>query len=173
MWSAVALAAVASVIVAGLAYALASHALGGPAPVTLTGTVVVADARVTQSPRGGVSAVSLRFANHMNHPVEIVSVSSSVASSGMLQYDADMLRRSASLTQVASIDVPAGSVVGLSVRGYGAMLMATRQALPIGARVPIEVGWVDANGTHRASLVFATVVARPAHLNFGSMGTGL
>jgi copper(I)-binding protein len=139
--------------------------------VKLTGTVALGDA--TQSPRGGVSAVSLGFANKMNHPVEIVSVASSVAAAGMLQYDADMLRRSDTLTQVASIDVPAGKTADLSFRGYGAMLMGTQQALPVGSRVPVEVGWVDANGSHHTSLVFATVVARPAHLSFGSMGTGL
>jgi copper(I)-binding protein len=171
-WSAVAFLAIAAVIFAGLAIAIASHALFATTPVTLTGTVRVADATVTQAPGDGVSAVSLRFANHMNHPVEIVSVSSPEAAAGMLQYDQDMLVRSDPLTEVASLQAPAGRVVVLSVRGYGAMLMATHQALVVNGRVPLEVAWVDANGTHHVSLVFARVVARPAHLHFGSMGTG-
>ena len=142
-----------------------------PAPVRTPPTVVVSPVTVTEAAVGEDSALVFHLTNGTSSTITLTSLSSPVSSRGVLHYDENMCRADSTMVELPNISIAPHSVQELGYRFQGAMLMKLRQSLPLRARVAVSVTWQRPNSAPVTTRRWATVVAAPAGLNFGSMAS--
>ena len=136
-------------------------------------SLVIKGATVTSAKKGHATAVSLTLTNETSTTVWITSVTSSFSPTYMMDYDANMLKRSSDMVAVSSIKVKEGRSVTLSLHGEGAMLGSLSRALKVGSEIPLVLGWHSKSRPITAHLNFlARVVKGPKKLYFGGSANG-
>jgi copper(I)-binding protein len=135
--------------------------------------LLVKGATVTSAKKGHATAVSLTLTNETSATVWITSVTSSLSSSYMMDYDANMMNRSSDMVAVSSIKVKGGHSVTLSLQGEGAMLGSLSRALKVGTEIPLVLGWHSKSRPITVHLDFvARVVKGPKRLYFDGAANG-
>jgi len=142
-----------------------------PAPVRMPPTVIVSPVTLTEAAVGEDSALVFHVTNGTSSTITLTALSSPVSSLGLMHYDENMCRADSTMVELPNISIAPHSVQELGYRFQGAMLMKVRQSLPLGARVAVSVMWQRHNSAPVTTRLWATVVAAPAGLNFGSMSS--
>ena len=150
--------------------------LAGGASVASAGIIPVGQkvelgrATVTAT-TNGESAVVITITNKSTKPIELLSITSTSASSQMLYFDTNMCQGNQSMTYLPNIVIAGGHSQRLGYKYQGAMLSGIHQSLTIGDILVLKIKWSQANGQYQTAFVNATVVSPPKHLRFlmGSM----
>jgi copper(I)-binding protein len=155
-------------LVVGLLVSLVASAGAAAKP-----SLVIKGATVTSAKKGHATAVSMIVTNETSATVWITSVTSSLSSMYMMDYDVDMLNRSSDMVAISSIKLKAGHFITLSLKGEGAMLGSLSRALKVGAEIPLVLGWHSRSRPITMRLDFlARVVKGPKKLYFGGSANG-
>lgn len=143
----------------------------GVAVGALTPKVDVSHVTATAARSGGDSAISLSLTNNSGQALSLLSVTSSVAVSSMIDYDTNMCQGNHAMAVLPNILVIAGQTQLLGTKNQGAMLAGVRRALKIGDTIPIVLKWTNFHSVVTKTIM-ATVVAAPKGLKFvmASMG---
>jgi copper(I)-binding protein len=128
--------------------------------------VVISHVTVTAANIRGDSAVVMSIANNSNDPISLISVTSSVAKSSMIDFDVNMCQGNHEMTLIANILITGRRTQRLGYRYQGAMLRQLKTSILKGGTVPLVVTWSDFNTVH-SQTVEAKVVKPPKHLFFG------
>jgi copper(I)-binding protein len=128
--------------------------------------VSISHVTVTAAKIQGDSAVVMSIANNSGAPISLISVTSSVAKSSMIDYDVNMCQGDHEMTLIANILITGGRTQDLGYRYQGAMLRRLKTAIVTGGMIPLVVTWSDFNKVH-SKTVEALVVKPPRHLFFG------
>lgn len=128
--------------------------------------VVISHVTVTAAKIHGDSAVVMSIANHSGHPISLISVTSSVANSNMIDYDVNMCQGNHEMTLIANILITGRRTQELGYKYQGAMLRQLKRSLVRGGTISLVVTWSDFNKVH-SQTVEARVVKPPKHLFFG------
>jgi copper(I)-binding protein len=143
-------------------------ALVGSAPGASAGVnkVVISHVTVTAAKSHGNSAVAMTISNNSEEPISLVSVTSSVAKTSMIDYDVNMCQGNHAMTLIANILITGGRTQELGYKYQGAMLRQLKTSIVKGETVPLVITWSNFNKAHTET-VEAKVVKPPKHLFFG------
>jgi copper(I)-binding protein len=143
-------------------------ALVGSAPGASAGekNVVISHVTVTAAEIHGDSAVGMTISNNSEEPISLISVTSSVAKTSMIDYDVNMCQGNHTMTLIANILITGGRTQELGYKYQGAMLRQLKSSIVKGGTVPLVITWSDFNKVHTEK-VDAMVVKPPKHLFFG------
>lgn len=122
-------------------------------------------ATVTAARVGGDSAVVVKITNHSRLPISVLSVSSPLAKSSMLGFDADMCNGATTMTPLSNILISPGSSQVFGYKNQGAMLSNSVASLTVGKMVPLHIVWSNFSRT-TTTVLSAEVVAPPKGLHF-------
>lgn len=128
--------------------------------------VVISRVTVTAAKVHGDSAVVMSIANNSGQPISLISVTSSVAETSMIDYDVNMCQGNHEMTLIANILITGRRTQELGYRYQGAMLRQLKTSIVKGGTIPLVVTWSDFNKVH-SETVDARVVKPPKHLFFG------
>jgi copper(I)-binding protein len=131
--------------------------------------VAISNVTVTAAKSGGESAVSLSFVNKSKGPVSLISVTSSDATSAMIDFDVNMCQGNHLMSPLTNIFVTAGQTQLLGYKYQGAMLLRVRGQLRSGQTIPLVITWSDFSRAHETDVV-AKVVKDPLGIYFGMSG---
>jgi len=124
--------------------------------------ISIKDATVTAANKGGPSAISFKLTNTSSSTIWITSVSSPLAPSDMIDYDANMTLKSSDMIVDAKIKVRAGHSVSLGWRGQGAMLALITKNFRKGMTVPLTIAWRTVSNSDTQHRTFEAVVVKPS-----------
>ena len=153
----------ALVLVIVVAGAVGAGRAGPPAGASTR--VSVTGVTVTAARAHGASAVVLTFRNGSPGPVSLTSVTSSVASRSMIDFDDNMCQGNQMMTWLGNILVPARHTQLLGYRNQGAMLYQLRRDLVAGTTITLTLHWTNFSAPV-TTVVRARVVAPPKGLRF-------
>jgi copper(I)-binding protein len=134
----------------------------------------IKDATVTAANKGGPSAISFTLTDTSNVTIWITSVTSALAPSDMIDYDANMTLKSSDMIVDTKIKVRAGHSVALGWHGQGAMLDSISKNFRKGMTVPLTVAWHTAANARTQRRTFDAVVVKPSKtIYFGGSMSGM
>ena len=115
--------------------------------------VVISHVTVTAAKIHGDSAVVMSIANHSGHPISLISVTSSVANSNMIDYDVNMCQGNHEMTLIANILITGRRTQELGYKYQGAMLRQLKRSLVRGGVLFLSSshGVISTRCTHRRS----------------------
>jgi len=131
-----------------------------------TSDVVISHVTVTAAKIHGNSAIVMTIANNSGEPISLISVTSSVAKTSMIDYDVNMCQGNHEMTLIANILITSRRTQELGYKYQGAMLRELKSSIAKGGTIPLVVTWSDFNKVHTET-VEAKVVKPPKHLFFG------
>jgi copper(I)-binding protein len=130
------------------------------------GDVVISRVTVTAAKIHGDSAVAMTIANNSAEPISLISVTSPVAKTSMIDYDVNMCQGNHAMTLIANILITSRRTQELGYKFQGAMLRELKTAIVKGGTIPLVVTWSDFNKVHTET-VAAKIVKPPKNLFFG------
>lgn len=133
--------------------------------------VVLSQVTVTAARLGGDSAVSMSLANDSGRAISLLSVTSSVARSSMIDYDVNMCQGDHEMSILPNIFIEPGQTQRLGYKLQGAMLSGLRHALVPGSQISLTVEWSNIGHVVTRRLI-ATVVRAPKGIRFVMGGMG-
>ena len=148
-----------------LPWAVMTVALDGTAQAAVPKHVVVSGVTVTAAKAKGQSAVVMSIANGSGNPISLLSVTSTVSTRSMVDYDDNMCQGGSKMTPLANILIMPSQTQLLGYRYQGAMLSGLRRSLSKGESIPLVLTWSDFQAVHRVTVI-AKVVAPPKGLRF-------
>jgi copper(I)-binding protein len=145
--------------------ALASAPVASSASSPKSG-VVLSHVTVTAANLRGDSAISMTIANHSSNPISLLSITSPVTKTSMIDYDTNMCQGNNAMMQLANILIIGGHTQLLGYKYQGAMLRQLKETIVKGETIPVVITWSNFQTTHSVT-VEARVVSPPKYLNFG------
>lgn len=127
-------------------------------------------ATVTAAARGGNTEITLAIVNTTSRPIEITSITSPSATSGMLENDPSVLSPQHAMSWLGNILVLPGQTHALSYHGDGAMLSGLHASATVGHRFPLVIHWTNFQPASHVTTISARVVAAPKGLVFKMQG---
>lgn len=153
---------------------LTTFMASGASGATGVNSIVIKDATLTTADKGGPSAISLKLTNTSDVTIWITSVSSPLAPSDMIDYDANMTVKSSDMIVDSKIKVRAGHTVALGWHGQGAMLGSISKNFRKGMKVPLTITWRTTSISRTRHLTFEAVVVKPSKtIYFGGSMSGM
>jgi copper(I)-binding protein len=136
--------------------------------------ILIKDATLTAAHKGGPSAISLKLTNASDETIWITSLSSPLAPSDMIDYDANMTLKSSDMIVDSKIKVRAGHTVTLGWYGQGAMLGSISKDFQKGMKVSLTMTWHTVSSSRTRRLTFEAVVVKPSKtIYFGGSMSGM
>ena len=129
--------------------------------------VSVKGATLTSTSRGGSSALVLSFTNNQSKSILLTGISSPLATSAMIFYDANMCQGNNVIRPLQNIAVSSGQTQLLGYKYQGGILSGLTKKLSLGDRVALDVHWADFAGNPSTSEILASVVKPPKGLRLG------
>lgn len=139
---------------------------------TVDSSIVLNGVTATVSKAGGTTALSLTLTNNLRKPILLTGITSSLATSSMIFFDANMCIGNTFMTQLQNIVIGPNHDQVLGYKYQGAMLAGLEKDLKVGSQIPIAVHWVDSKGVSKTLNTLAKVVSPPAGLHFAMAGMG-
>jgi len=130
--------------------------------------ILVKGATLTAARVGGSTAISLSLTNNQGTKILLTDISSPIASSSMIFYDANMCQGNNAMMPLQNIAVSSGNTQLLGYKYQGATLSGLSRTLKIGEKDPLTVEWTDADGVPQTLQVLANVVAPPKGLDLST-----
>ena len=130
--------------------------------------ILVKGATLTAAGVGGSTAISLSLTNNQGTKILLTDISSPIASSSMIFYDANMCQGNNAMMPLQNIAVSSGNTQLLGYKYQGATLSGLSRTLKIGEKDPLTVEWTDADGVPQTLQVLANVVAPPKGLDLST-----
>jgi len=130
--------------------------------------ILVKGATLTAAIVGGSTAISLSLTNNQGTKILLTDISSPIASSSMIFYDANMCQGNNAMMPLQNIAVSSGNTQLLGYKYQGATLSGLSRTLKIGEKDPLTVEWTDADGVPQTLQVLANVVAPPKGLDLST-----
>ncbi len=131
-----------------------------------TNDVVISHVTVTAAKIHGNSAVVMSIANNSGSPISLISVTSMVAQTSMIDYDVNMCQGYHEMTLIANILITGRRTQLLGYKYQGAMLRELKKSIVQGGTIPLVVTWSNFSRVHTET-VEARIVKPPKHLFFG------
>jgi len=128
----------------------------------------VKGATLTAARVGGSTAISLSLTNNQGTKILLTDISSPIASSSLIFYDANMCQGNNAMMPLQNIAVSSGNTQLLGYKYQGATLSGLSRTLKIGEKDPLTVEWTDADGVPQTLQVLANVVAPPKGLDLST-----
>lgn len=130
--------------------------------------ILVKGATLTAAGVGGSTAISLSLTNNQGTKILLTDISSPIASSSLIFYDANMCQGNNAMMPLQNIAVSSGNTQLLGYKYQGATLSGLSRTLKIGEKDPLTVEWTDADGVPQTLQVLANVVAPPKGLDLST-----
>ena len=141
--------------------------VAGELQTSISQNPIIQSVSVTATTKNSDSAIALKITNPSPTTILITAITSNLASSSMIFYDANMCQGNSTMQALSNIAIAPDSVVSLGYKYQGAMLSHLKVPLKIGSQIPLTVTWTDNQGGAHKQIVVAKVVVPPQGLNFG------
>ena len=130
--------------------------------------ITLKNATLTSASNGGSTVLVLAFTNNQSNTVLLTGISSPIANSGEIFFDANLCQGNNVMTQLRNISVSPGHTELLGYKYQGGVLTGLLKKLSIGDSIPVVVHWLDSKGLARTSVTEASVVQPPKGLYLGA-----